>query len=460
MDVRYETSTNRNYLVISLQEAIQSTPDQMLLRTVWKHLAQCELRNLNGEDRLYYELTHAQSMDAVFQTKKLSLKDLEALFESWDAALTELSDHFCRETQLQLHPEQIFFCWETHRFLMIALPEQFLSEIGEGAVKLAEFVIAHVDHEEEAAKHLAYEFYADCMQNAAYPAKYLAGMRREPVLELTPEAEPALEPARASEQTPEAVHIGRLAPEAVHIGRSAPEAVRTELSEREPTHQATRAHETTRGTHPVRKWLLRIAVVSVLGYLAVLLLGLNYVSYLGLLLASAAAFLLWDRRKSEKTTDARAAEEALEPEKTMNSDVMQGIKSTKRLYSEPSCDELSLPDEKPVESDWNPTVYMEITREAEHRLYGTGKNRHGRIELTHFPFTVGKAKDYADAVLKDDSISRIHARFTKEEDGVYVEDMGSMNATFLNGMRLNPKERVKVQIEDEVSFGRLDFIYR
>ena len=55
-------------------------------------------------------------------------------------------------------------------------------------------------------------------------------------------------------------------------------------------------------------------------------------------------------------------------------------------------------------------------------------------------------------MLRDDSISRFHASFTKESDGiVVVNDLNSKNGTFIDGKRV---ATARLKKENRVQLGR------
>ena len=56
-------------------------------------------------------------------------------------------------------------------------------------------------------------------------------------------------------------------------------------------------------------------------------------------------------------------------------------------------------------------------------------------------------------VLDDSTVSRFHAKITKEEDGLYLTDLNSTNGTFLNQDRLAPNERRRLNPGDELAFA-------
>jgi sigma-B regulation protein RsbU (phosphoserine phosphatase) len=71
------------------------------------------------------------------------------------------------------------------------------------------------------------------------------------------------------------------------------------------------------------------------------------------------------------------------------------------------------------------------------------------IVLDRFPFTVGRRTD-RDLVLTDPRVSREHAMFMQEKDGIYIEDQNSRQGTFVNGERITRQKLIR---NDRLEFG-------
>ncbi len=107
-------------------------------------------------------------------------------------------------------------------------------------------------------------------------------------------------------------------------------------------------------------------------------------------------------------------------------------------------------------------IYAEDLEEPKQKLYGMGPWRKYRIALKDFPFTVGQMAGYADYLLEDSSVSRLHARFSggEKEGTVYMTDLNSLNGTYVNGIRLEPNESIGIHPGDEIHIGKIAFCYR
>jgi len=70
------------------------------------------------------------------------------------------------------------------------------------------------------------------------------------------------------------------------------------------------------------------------------------------------------------------------------------------------------------------------------------------------PLLVGRDGENDVPLVRDEFSSGRHARFEPRRDGVYVEDIGSTNGTFVNGVRLTgPK---KLSFGDVIRVGETD----
>ena len=99
-----------------------------------------------------------------------------------------------------------------------------------------------------------------------------------------------------------------------------------------------------------------------------------------------------------------------------------------------------------------------------HMLVYSGTDMTSKIELTHYPFVIGKSEN-CDGILSNPIISHLHAKISCLPDDsnslrYYIEDLNSTNGTFLNSTPLTPYEKYTISSGDYISFGHLTYIFR
>ncbi len=123
----------------------------------------------------------------------------------------------------------------------------------------------------------------------------------------------------------------------------------------------------------------------------------------------------------------------------------------KKISKEPYVFE---PEEYP-ETDSNFTVLLgSETKEILGELKYEGEGSETNMKITTPVFVIGSQKGEADGVISADTVSRIHAKVTKEGEDYYLEDMNSTNGTYRNGELLVYKEKVKLEKNDRIVFAR------
>jgi pSer/pThr/pTyr-binding forkhead associated (FHA) protein len=79
-------------------------------------------------------------------------------------------------------------------------------------------------------------------------------------------------------------------------------------------------------------------------------------------------------------------------------------------------------------------------------------------DLDSSPVTIGRAPENDLALDADEFASVQHARIEPRRDGVWLEDLGSTNGTFLNGVKLTQPR--KLSSGDVIRVGETDLRYQ
>ncbi len=107
------------------------------------------------------------------------------------------------------------------------------------------------------------------------------------------------------------------------------------------------------------------------------------------------------------------------------------------------------------------TKLLYNSREGEMRLESADESE--SISITRWPFVIGKGdpSHKPDYALQYPQISRVHARLSKDENGeIRIEDMRSLNGTYVNGKEVSPGKPVRLNPGDAVCFANRRFILR
>lgn len=64
-----------------------------------------------------------------------------------------------------------------------------------------------------------------------------------------------------------------------------------------------------------------------------------------------------------------------------------------------------------------------------------------------------------DVVIKDKFVSKNHLLIREKNQRYYLEDLGSANGTFLNGVKIDPNELIELQNNDKIGVGFIQFIF-
>ena len=411
-NVIYKRELNHSYMVLPCRDKdmAERYDYRIMQRNRIGRLLSCSLRYLDGEELLYYDITSRQPLARLYESRRMKAADLERIIRDTAAVQAQLGEYMLDESGLLLEEEVIFADVETGELYFAFYPGGL--QIGKQYVELADFFLEHIDHGQEQAVNLAYEFYKLSKADYFVLSSFLPFLEKEMAAlkqigqgkehdwgasetRITlPDGEWSVE-LRKSENTSEP-------------GAAEQRSALTGIFDQDAEYASDTTTEGEEQEAERRPWWKRL-------------------------------FSGFRKRKSA----GEKCEEAL----VSRMDPMVWDSYEQQLYENGSQETVYFADLDSVTEQYD-GLYC---------LNAQGKEQ--RIVLKGLPLTVGKLKGRVSVVLSDRSVSRIHARLEGYGGRICVRDLNSRNGTTVNGHKLSPNESVQLQEGDMVCFGRERFRY-
>lgn len=377
--------------------------------------------------------------------------------------------------QLLLSPEYMYLDVEKQKMYFCCLPGE-PKAIGEQFREMTEYFLPKLNHEDAAAVTMGYGIYRKALE---------AGIQLEMLKEFIYQ--------NSSEEAGEKKKEQRAAKEI-----SAPEA---DLAEQEPLDfvekpkpvqkpkqkpKEKKEKNTEKAVNEKLLWaggcglgvlvLLGISAAGYLGYMP----GLPAEAVLaaGVLLLGSGALGLWISEKKKKKQDETAewrkkVRKELSGKKETPCDlwnddedrrqaaVPYGYEKMRRINTAPdSRENFYTGNELPEEEDYGETMILSVGKvRGPASLVSKEPGELAPIFLEKELTIIGKMENAADVVIPRPTVSRVHARIRKVEEGYFLADLNSRNGTSVNGRMLKANEEYQLQDEDEVDFAEARYVF-
>lgn len=452
IEARYFRDYKHSYMILQCrqEETDRSYQYKILTSDKIKEILRCSLRYVNGITYFYYDISSRTTLESMYRSRKMTFAQVKDLLEQLYGIYSRLGTYFMEESRLVLLPEYIYYDLTERKYIGLYYPD-YESEVANPYEALMDYLLEHIDGKDERLADCMYRIYE--MSEETYfsledALQLLEGDREKDTVIIRPEA------FGVKEDVPVGIRMEETLSDIYEYSDESPAPVQEKKSSFYPILAA--------GS------LLGIAGAMGIYYFyelsreeILILSGCVGLMGLCLLISLAGSLRKGGRKRQSRETKEKLLEDV--PESRLpEPDVvpLEHVLSRDMDLSMARTDGRQKEELLRQEESCSNTVFFDSTKMAQHKLYALDRKNKQHIELTKFPYTVGKMAGCVDCVLADDSISRIHARFEKEGDNIQMTDMNSTNGTYKNGLRMQPLETVEIEPGDEIRFGNLNYCYR
>lgn len=424
---------NKNYIQTKIEEAsINTFRYKMVLSGPIKGLLQCKERKQNGESYLIFDISSMQNLTSIYAGKKMDFCAFYQLIYAIKSTVGNMRLYLLEVENLILCPELIYQELDTGEINFVCVPQNEYCE--ENSIKsLYHFLLSAIDYEDSKLSEIIYETYEETEDTISL--SWLENLYTR--LSLLQDERLHEKEGAIKEQKEEYVEqLNGLMTEEVLYEEPSDKTIMT------PKIPDLRQERCKKAAVICGIYVIGVAAVTYYIYSNYILNTYENIIITGVIVIATAIMAFWMFVWIKKK-DMTAADET------------DNVSELSKIHTE----YIESEQDRYEEQDYGKTVFLEA-EQLENKLYGMGKNNRRKIEIVKFPFIIGKKQGAADELIDDASISRMHARFVMKEEKIYLEDLNSTNGTYKNGILLTPHQMIEVFPEDEIRFGRLQFIYR
>ncbi len=478
MNVEYKRDLQNNYLILEAPQEVDAEDYHLKMaeQNPIPGLLSFHSARKDGVLYLHYEITSKQPLESIFEKRLMGYEDIFSLLVGIREALEAMQKFLLDPAQLVFDPQYLFVDADRRRVQLCYLP----GNDGRFPISLlAEFILKRLDHREQKAVDLGYNFYQKTTEEnfslqrtlreslaaeedngnetegqgqSAYADK-ASFYRREAVAEKRAAAEnrPAYDGKHTESEAVRRTDSsgGDFYPLREELFEET-DGISPELRE---AYQVTRRERSRKKAGKVDK-LFQVIHPAVLISTLLLLVLLEVVFSLGMLTITEAGGIFFFLISAEALANKfwRASREKKKANQWADED-------DDEMYRQLQEEMYEAPEEEPAVGETQ--CLTSVPEQSGLRLVCICAGAAGPVGQDIFvgaePVYVGKIKGESDVILDSPTVSRRHARLECRDGVCYVRDLNSRNGTFCNGRRLRPQEQCQFAQGDEISFAEIGY---
>ncbi len=383
---------------------------EMLKYNVVQGILGAKLYNVDQERQCLYRVRDMISLNEYFERGNMNMKQFAGLLEQLVQILTRCQEYFLDEKNLLLQCDCMFLD-EKQRQLQIPYLDGYGKKVNEGISRLLEKFMDTMNHQDKELAFLVYGLHR-LSRDSHFDLNRLSVFLDENRKRAVPER--SVERKEKREVPLEDDNHCRVFPEAEKKSEQKPE-------------------------QPWGKGVVFAAVSVVIGIIL----------YQAGIIQDPVSGGLDLRRSSILVVVLLVAAYCYYKKVSINHD--QTRKVVREAEKETKDNTIQL-----VSTCTDETIALEQTEEGNWMVNLIPQDWHRpEIKIRKSPFFIGKDGAKADEIIGEGEVSRIHVKVVADAQGVFMIDQESTNGTFVNGRRLVPWERCRLEDGDMIGISSI-----
>lgn len=492
MEVYYRREIQHNYLIIE-PDACQgwSYEVKMLLHNPIEGLLKFRMKLVDGEQQFFYEITSKQPLSRVLENRSITAEEIRKLVVSLSSVLNKIEPFLLMPNQILLQAEYIYLEPESFQVYFCLVPGR-QADFSKDLQELLYYLLKKVNHQNQESVVLAYGLYQET-QKENYGISNLMrflNVHSDVNEKWTEEQEMAC--LEESWESPE-YNYDRYKTSYDTSYKASYGMRNMEQSEQEERKEG-KDDNSIKNSGQRKELLCLFLWIGIFCGIGITYFwrGSEYMwqrkEILLVLVGISAlisAVLMYSKTSGKRTQES----EKLEEEKTENAKIdiekKNIIRRTDTKNRKPDLEKqnkIKADDTKKEnlkEEKWQilfqeeqssrknadenvlQTTILPMTKRTEEGHYLMSlQDGYENILLSYFPFIIGKAEHMADYVIPKSSISRMHVKIERTEEGYQITDLNSTNGTWVGEHQLEANETFPLKENDKIRLSDLVFCFK
>ena len=457
-----------SYMVLKGEGIEQNYKNKMLSQYSIPGLLGIDIKSINNMELYYYDITNLKTLEEAYGTRVFHFNDIKELLEGIFDAIDNGREYFLEQDDFILYPDCLYMKENTDSLKLCYYPGFRESIVGQLSL-LFEFIMNKADYKEESAVLLIYALYKESRENNT------TLYRLRDILKEAAPKEIKVKKLKAPVQRKEKEIDNNILVKhnlISDINRVKEPKAEENSYQINPNGEYEKQEEVS--FYEISTFIMGGAIVAgAMSFLFVLFKTGVLSDELGhpdiikvtagvaivICLSGYALTKVFDPKKKSTRMITKIVYEDITEEPLRADRAEDGqseeISETSPLLQEENCGTTILSEME----DKTEILFTQPSLPCHYLVEKNGCNPF-EIPVETFPYYVGKDKNRNQLVLKEGSVSRLHAVITKRDKTVFLTDLGSTNGTFVNGQRLEKNKPVQVDNSDELAFSREIYLFK